>query len=58
MNRQEYFKKNLQENRSLFNQARSIKSIGNKLISLTTNAQKPKYIGDVVNIPLWTEWYN
>ena len=49
---------NLQENICIFNQIRHIKAIGNKLISLPTKPPTPDNIGDVVNSPLISEWYN
>ena len=49
---------NLQENRSTFNQIRQIQAIGNKLISLNTKSPTTDHIGDGVNIPLRSDWYD
>ena len=48
----------LQLNRSIFDQLRHIQGIGNKLISLHTKLPTPYNIGDVVNSPLISYWYD
>ena len=55
---QEYLKKNLQGNRSIFNQIIHIKETGNKLIRHPQNTPTPDHIVDVVNSPLWDEWHD
>ena len=50
--------KNLQENRSTFNQIRHIEETGNKLISPPIKSPTPDHIGDVVKIPLISDWYD
>ena len=56
--RQEYFKGNNQEKRSIFNQIRHIKKIFNKIISLPTKSRTPYNIGDVVKSPITADCYD
>ena len=49
---------NLQENIFILNQIKHINEIGNKLISLPKKHPTPDYIGDLLNSPLVSEWYN
>ena len=55
--RKEYFQKNLQENKPIFNQIRKIQEIGNKLTSLPTKHPTPDHIEDVVKSTIIPDWY-
>ena len=47
---------NIQVNRCILIQIIHIQEIGNKLISIPTKPSTPDHIGDVVKIPLRSEW--
>ena len=49
-------RKNLQENRSTFNKIRNMQSIVNKLITLPTKPTTTDRIGDIIQIPLQSDW--
>ena len=49
------FRKNIQENISIFNQIRHIQAIEEKLIILPTNYPTTDHISDVFTITLWDE---
>ena len=56
--RQENSQKNIQENRSIFNQIRHIQAIGSKLITITRIPPTLDHIGDLVKIPFISNWYD
>ena len=49
---------NLKGNRYIFNQIRHMQAIGNNIIIPLLKNLTPDHIGDVVNIPLRSEWYD
>ena len=50
-------RKNIQENRYIFNQIRHIQAIGGKLVSLPAKPPTSDHIGGVIKSPLQYDWY-